>query len=128
MALLLDSDRKKPTSKINKTKSRIIKEINEINGMAWVTKGREIENYIPLKAINALFSTYRGKPLGDYQKISEFLDKIKKGKGQAFLRDKVGFAAEVCPHITEKGISQTLDLAKQLDEVCKRIRNWNNLS
>lgn len=44
-AIVMDSDHSKKGSRINATKSRLKKEF-ERDGFAWVTKGREIENYI----------------------------------------------------------------------------------
>jgi AAA ATPase domain len=46
ISIVIDSDRKQEDSSINKTKQRIVKEFNTNTGFAWVTKGREIENYI----------------------------------------------------------------------------------
>ena len=46
-AIVFDSDRKAPTSKLNATKKRLVKEFKESKGIAWVTNGREIENYLP---------------------------------------------------------------------------------
>lgn len=46
MAIVIDSDKKNAQSKINKTKQRVVEELENGNGLAWVTNGREIENYI----------------------------------------------------------------------------------
>jgi len=43
--IVIDSDKDKPHSKLNDTKNRLIKEFNQGPGFAWVTAGREIENY-----------------------------------------------------------------------------------
>jgi hypothetical protein len=52
IALLMDSDRSSKFSKLNKTKKRIFDEISDHGGFPWITAGREIENYVPLKMIN----------------------------------------------------------------------------
>lgn len=44
--VLIDSDRTSEQAEINKTKQRICEEFEQ-DGYAWVTNGREIENYIP---------------------------------------------------------------------------------
>lgn len=46
LAIVIDSDRKAAGNDINATKQRVIKEIGS-TGFAWLTGGREIENYIP---------------------------------------------------------------------------------
>jgi len=44
--IVLDSDKEKENDDINDTKRRIIDEFSKNNFYSWVTKGREIENYI----------------------------------------------------------------------------------
>jgi hypothetical protein len=46
VALVMDSDKKSLRSTINETKQRLQREFDAHGGVAWVTKGREIENYI----------------------------------------------------------------------------------
>lgn len=46
MMVLMDSDRGDPKEPINETKQRIEKEFRFGPGLAWVTAGREIENYL----------------------------------------------------------------------------------
>ena len=45
--IVLDSDKKNIKFPLNKTKKRILEEAEKNGIMTWVTKGREIENYIP---------------------------------------------------------------------------------
>lgn len=49
VAVVIDSDRKSPRAKINPTKTRVKEAIEEDpeTGLAWVTAGYTIENYIP---------------------------------------------------------------------------------
>ncbi|MBD8546073.1 ATP-dependent nuclease [Sphingomonas sp. CFBP 8760] len=46
VALVMDSDKKSLRGTINETKQRLQREFDTHGGVAWVTKGREIENYI----------------------------------------------------------------------------------
>jgi putative ATP-dependent endonuclease of OLD family len=54
--LLMDSDKKARATRINDTKKRMKKEIDEIGGYSWITKGKEVENYISLKCFKAEIS------------------------------------------------------------------------
>lgn len=55
----MDSDKRSPHHRINATKTRIRNDFSESVGVAWVTKGREIENYISPELIrNALQTLY----------------------------------------------------------------------
>jgi len=49
--IVFDSDKDKPRAWINTTKRRLKEEFNQGSGFAWVTKGREIENYIDAETI-----------------------------------------------------------------------------
>ncbi|MDN3526032.1 AAA family ATPase [Halomonas sabkhae] len=80
VCVLMDSDKKKSSDGINKTKERVIEELRCVGGMFWVTRGREIENYIDREVMeNALSSSYKsfGKRhrVGEYQHVLPFFDK-----------------------------------------------------
>jgi hypothetical protein len=51
VCIVFDSDKQRPRAHINATKKRLEKEFNIGPGFAWVTKGREIENYIPISEL-----------------------------------------------------------------------------
>jgi hypothetical protein len=46
LVILIDSDKSAPEDPINATKTRIVDEFDAGEGFAWVTAGREIENYV----------------------------------------------------------------------------------
>ena len=47
MAIVMDSDLKAEGDGLREAKVRIVREFSESGGLAWVTDGREIENYLP---------------------------------------------------------------------------------
>lgn len=49
--IIFDSDKPSPRSHLSPTKKRLQKEFNDGPGFAWVTKGREIENYLDHNAL-----------------------------------------------------------------------------
>lgn len=53
VALVMDSDREKNEDSINSTKERLIEEFSKHGGVAWLTAGREIENYVPHSELQA---------------------------------------------------------------------------
>ncbi len=123
---LTDSDRQYPRQRLNATKQRIRKEINDIGAIFWATKGKEIENYIPHNAIALLFEKNLDKQIEQYQPFSDYLEKmIKKGEGKKFLSNKVPFAEKICPHLCRENLMPILDLEERLNEVCKHIKKWN---
>jgi hypothetical protein len=125
--ILADSDKRNNKQQINPTKRRIISEIEAIGGLAWVTAGKEIENYIPLQALSNLFSDNNLPPLNRYQDFENYLDKAKRGAGKAYRRNKVLFAENVCPHLTKDMLINRLDLGNKISEAYKHILRWNGL-
>lgn len=126
--LLIDSDRDQKGARINKTKQRIVNEIKQIDGFSWVTAGKEIENYIPIDALQELYPQNTHEKLGEYEALSDYLDRINLGEGKRFLKKKVLFAANIIQYFTKENLSQTLDLKSKLNTVCSRIRNWNGIN
>ena len=54
-AIVIDSDKTSQSKPINDTKKRIQAEFDKLNLFCWITKGKEIENYVPCQAINDKF-------------------------------------------------------------------------
>jgi len=125
--LLIDSDRASSEAPINETKSRIIREIRDVGGIAWLTAGREVENYLPHEVITQIYQRNDLPKLQVYQKFADYLDSIESGDGNRFLRSKVMFAERAGPLITRSGLERTLDMAALLDGVCAAIMRWNGL-
>ncbi len=46
ISIVIDSDRKSKQNEINETKKRVQAEFEASSGIAWITNGREIENYL----------------------------------------------------------------------------------
>ncbi|WP_136253303.1 AAA family ATPase [Onishia niordana] len=122
--VLMDSDKRKAEDDINSTKKRIVKELGEVGGVAWVTKGREIENYIDKGVMTAsLKEVYKGfgsrKRIGEFQHVLPFnnssgksvenVDKVKVAKSA------VGVGAGL----------DVLDLRDRVQELVKAIEAVN---
>ncbi len=117
-AILIDSDKKGEDQEINDTKKRIIDEFQKSNSFYWVTKGREIENYISKDALNR---KYAESNLSQIDTFSDFKDYIK-GLEPSFENKKVEFAKSLS---FEKGDLKILDLEAKVDELVKMIKKWN---
>ena len=126
--ILIDSDKKTKTSKINDTKKRIKKEIEEIEGISWITAGKEIENYIPADAVSKLLKIDKVDQVGRYVNFFEYLNSIEKNKGTYYSTKKAMLAEEIVPHLSKENLNEILDLSKKLDSICDRIRTWNNIN
>lgn len=125
--LVMDSDKSKEADEINDTKKRMTKEVEDAGGLVWTTLGREIENYIPQPSLAKHFDNPKQPALGQYEKLSEYLDKNTSGAGNKFLSNKNGFASDIIEKITLEDIKGHLDLLPKTLELVNRICEWNHL-
>lgn len=80
--IMMDSDKENEIDEINETKKRIEKEFNKLpKGFAWVTKGREIENYIDANLIQSIVKDI-------HKDVDEFKGNDKFSKIYQFKRNK----------------------------------------
>jgi len=127
ISIVIDSDRSAPRKGLNQTKKRIRKEFDIGPGFSWVTKGREIENYISPeileKAVVQVHPTVTGlRYKGDYENR---LTSVKvKGAKKNFPVDKVKLAKEVTKNSAELDV---LDLRKMVTKLVQFIHNANDL-
>lgn len=127
--VVIDRDGKKISSKLNDTKNRIQNEIGE--NKTWITKGREIENYISneslQKWLKGNYSIETGveneintKLEDNVSKVGKLTEKIK------YNLNKNKYANEIVKHIDESDID-VLDLKHNLNNLISTIRKWNKV-
>ena len=125
--IVLDSDKKSNNTPLNKTKKRILEEAEKNGILVWVTKGREIENYMPELLIKKKYNKEKSRfHFGQFQNLEEFIDKLKKGEGNKFLRDKTYFAKNIMDNCTWDDLKTNYDLDKMICKVENKIIEWNN--
>ena len=124
--IVLDSDKKNRNTSINETKKRIIAEANKNGIKTWVTNGREIENYLPEELIKKYYGKEKSKLVfGKYDKINDYIDKLKKGEGNKFLRNKTEFARNILSDATWDDFKRVYDLDKRINDIYLQIFLWN---
>jgi predicted ATPase len=124
VALVMDSDKRYSRQPLNDTKKRIIDEFAKIKGVCWVTKGRQIENYVsPLQLVDSVKlihgSECNVESLLEFDDVTKY---VKNGKEQNI--DKIRMAKEIAAQPADFSV---LDLAKKLDEIILFIRSANGL-
>lgn len=124
--IMIDSDKKNQNSKINKTKQRIKKEFEGMNSLCWVTKGKEIENYLTKETIFKTFGV--NSQIDRYESIEEFLNRINHNKkdGTKYIRNKVEGAVSLCKNMTREDL-KILDLEKKIELIVEKIKEWNGI-
>lgn len=126
LAIVIDSDRADENAELNATKVRVRNEFDQPPGFAWVTAGREIENYVrPELMLAALQSIYPDvKHLaskGKYAKRYSF-QSSEKGRDKDF--DKIKIAKAVISIEPDLDVE---DLRQHIEKTVSFIRRCNEL-
>lgn len=85
MAVLIDSDKKSKGAVLNANKRRVIDDLNKdpLTGMAWVTAGYTVENYVPESvltgAIRTAHPSIKGRSMAAQDRYSNPLDAERVG-------------------------------------------------
>ncbi|NWE47536.1 AAA family ATPase [Pseudomonas gingeri] len=124
LAIIIDSDKTSEDSIVNATKLRIKEEIEDHGGMAWITAGREIENYIShekiTKALSSAYKTFEKRhKIAKFDHVLPFKTHDKKIFNNV---DKVKIAKKLCE---EKLELHTLDLNEQIEALVALIKHAN---
>lgn len=131
--IIIDSDKIDPEDQINETKKRIENETEE--GNCWITKGREIENYLTENTVNAwLKREYPDIPESEIKfkenknkKLEELITNSNEKLSKIFKLKKVKHAKKIIEYIDDKEL-KILDLKESLDILIKNIEKWNYIS
>jgi hypothetical protein len=130
LAILIDSDKGLENDKINATKQRIVSEFTA-PAFAWVTNGREVENYIQHAVLQAAVELAHPKIYdrsakgGRFDHSLYFYRSKETDDGKSVLEkdaDKVKVAKLVCEQPADLAI---LDLAGKVENLVQFIRGAN---
>jgi len=121
--VIIDRDGKQISAKLNETKTRIQKEIGEEN--AWITKGREIENYLSNRLIQEwLTERYNIKEQFENDKDTKLEESIAKISNIKYNLKKNGFAKEISNFIKTEDL-EILDLHDKILTIVNKVKYWN---
>lgn len=124
--ILIDSDKHANSTRINETKKRIVREFTNMNAISWITKGKEIENYIPKEVVDIFWSLSGSLQVGQYISFFDYIDSLKPGQGSKYANLKPMLAEKLIRNMTKQNLSPVLDLDSKMTEICQRIREWNS--
>lgn len=118
--IIMDSDKKTKKAQLKGRVKRIQTELKNKNNY-WITKGREIENYLP----NNILSLYFDKTI-NLEQFASFSNIYKKNK-QVSDFDKVKFASNITNSelYTLENLKSHLDLKLKMNELIKFIKDSN---
>lgn len=123
-AIIIDSDKRNQATPINDTKKRIRCEFESRELFCWITKGKEIENYISREVISEIFTDAPEQQCEQYQLFPEYISQQEAG----FLGKKVPFAIKIAEKTTISNIGTVLDLKEKIEMLHSNIGRWNKQS
>ena len=87
----------------------------------WVTKGKEIENYLPKSALEEMLNILIKKNCDRYDLFPDYVEKYYKN----FSNKKVPFANQIKGYITLENSANIMDLKMRIGQLYKQIEKWN---
>lgn len=129
---VMDRDHVKANGMLNRTKERIQAEMVRNNdGLCWVTKGREIENYLRPGLVSGYLSERFAKDVNvkfaTDDRLAETITIATtglEGSRVDYAREKVAYARAFSARLQSADLD-VLDLHDRLMEMVARIRKWN---
>lgn len=124
-AFVCDSDRKNPSGSLKPRVAQLIKEIADTRAMVWVTRCKEIENYIPKEAFEGVHSKTKLAHIGEYEAIQDYLQKYNISKAKEYT-NKHSKAFAYAEYMTKSNLSFRSELEEQITALVQKIRAWNS--
>ncbi|MDI3395419.1 AAA family ATPase [Pseudomonas sp. V98_8] len=124
-AFVCDSDRKNSSGSLKPRVAQLIKDVAGTRAMVWVTRCKEIENYIPKEAFEGVHGKSGLSQIGEFEPIQDYLreNKISGAKDYTNKHSKAFAYAE---HLSKENLAFRPELEEQLTELVKKIRIWNS--
>ena len=120
-----DSDKTDETQRLNRTKSRVRREVEAVGGIAWYTSGREIENYIHSGAVQGA-TGLEVNQVSQYEAFDSYLETWDQDEARRYRRSKIQFAERIVRNMQAAHLD-VLDLPDQVEAAVSVIRSWNGL-
>jgi len=123
--IMFDSDKENSRARLNSTKQRLKKEFNSGSGFAWVTKGREVENYLDHNQVEESVIAVHPSAAGLIAK-GEWENLLKYTKVRS-RTERTASKVKVARHYIKENEAdfEVLDLNARLEELCEFISQAN---
>ena len=130
IVVVCDGDRESKNSRIKGRVKRIREEVKKIpKAHIWITRAREIENYIPGSVLGEVLGL---KPRPDPEQYRSFFPR-KRARSKSYLElhlgrnrvDKIDLAMQSALHMTEFIMAERFEWKDEMKKVVARIRCWN---
>lgn len=120
-----DSDRKNKNGKLKNRVTELLANASKDRGYVWVTKCREIENYIPKECFELEYGVASLPQIGEYDYVQDYLKANKLSSATAFT-DKHHKAVKFSENFSKENLSFRPELAVEMAAIIDRLRMWNS--
>ena len=130
IVVVCDSDRSSKRARLQDRVRRIRKEVGKTPaGHIWITRAREIENYLPA---GVLEQASGASSLPDPGQFESFFPR-KRSRHRSYVEenlnrrhfDKMDLATLCAPHMTREMMESRFDWNEQMAKLVERIESWN---
>lgn len=123
--IIIDRDGLSDTAIINDTKTRIENETTR--GICWITRGREIENYISTSTLSRYAERKTGKSQSlIFKRNMKIGNVLNHAANIEYDRNKVKYAKEIVEYIDPNDLD-ILDLRERVQSIILKVKEWNNI-
>ncbi|MES0094587.1 ATP-binding protein [Mesorhizobium sp. M0030] len=125
--IVIDSDKRSKHARMNETKKRIVREFDGASAFSWVTKGKEIENYLSDETRDSVSKSIHKGSVGATYKGDDYSNGLAytTSKGTVIEKvDKIRFAKAA---LTEEVDWTRLDLEERISQLVKFINRANRI-
>ncbi|CAI8961798.1 ATP-dependent nuclease [Pseudomonas sp. IT-P176] len=120
-----DSDRKSKNGKLKNRVTELLVDVASERGYIWVTRCREIENYIPKESFELEYGASGLPQIGEYEYVQDYLRGNNLSKASAFT-DKHHKAVKFTEAFTKENLSFRPELAVEMTAIIERLMKWNS--
>lgn len=120
-----DSDRKTKNGKLKNRVTELLKDVASERGYVWVTRCREIENYIPKECFELEYGKFGLPQIGEYDYVQDYLRINGLSQASAFT-DKHHKAVRFSENFTKAALSFRPELDVEMTAIIERLMMWNS--
>lgn len=120
-----DSDRSNKNGKLKNRVTELLSSVASDRGYVWVTRCREIENYIPRECFESVYEKSGLPEIGEYEYIQDYLRNNNLSRAAEFT-DKHHKAVKFSETFSKENLSFRPELSTEMTAIINRIMIWNS--
>lgn len=120
-----DSDRKNKNGKLKSRVTELLSNVASDRGYVWVTRCREIENYIPKESFELVYGKSGLPQIGEYEYVQDYLRSNNLSRAAEFT-DKHHKAVKFSEAFSKENLSFRPELATEMTAIINRLMIWNS--